>query len=175
MAWTPYLELSLEVPPLKCLDCLFEWRGYADKMICWSRQKRASRSVRSEEEKHIDFDLSTGEDQDLNFNVTTGGAQDEAELLSKKYAWSSESTKIERSWSVRKNFPRSLSCQQQIPETINSSRADFFLDTNRPFRSKWLECFFQKPSNEFGCTRKRVQSSGACNKPVPVISCNFHF
>ena len=38
------------------------------------------------EEKHIDFDLSTGEDQDLNFNVTTGGAQDEAKLLSKKYA-----------------------------------------------------------------------------------------
>ena len=34
------------------------------KMMCWSRQKRASRSVRSEE-KHIDFDLSTGEDQDL--------------------------------------------------------------------------------------------------------------
>ena len=52
-------------------------------MMCWSRQKRASRSVRSEE-KHIDFDLSTGEDQDLNFNVTTGGAQDEAKLLSKK-------------------------------------------------------------------------------------------
>ena len=42
------------------------------------------------QEKHIDFDLSTGEDQDLNFNVTsrltTGGAQDEAKLLSKKYA-----------------------------------------------------------------------------------------
>ena len=35
------------------------------------------------EEKHIDYDLSTGEDQDLNFNVTTGGAQDEAKLLSK--------------------------------------------------------------------------------------------
>ena len=61
----------------------FDWRGYADKMMCQSRQKRASRSVRSEE-KHIDFDLSTGEDQDLNFNVTTGGAQDEAKLLSKK-------------------------------------------------------------------------------------------
>ena len=36
------------------------------------------------EEKHIDFDVSTGEDQDLNFNVTTGGGQDEAKLLSKK-------------------------------------------------------------------------------------------
>ena len=35
------------------------------------------------EEKHNDFDLSTGEDQDLNFNVTTGGAQDEVKLLSK--------------------------------------------------------------------------------------------
>ena len=58
-------------------------------MMCWSRQKRASRRVRSEE-RHIDFDLSTGEvckDQDLiYFNVTTGGAQDEAKLLSKKYA-----------------------------------------------------------------------------------------
>ena len=124
MAWTPYLELSLEVPPLKCLNCLFDWRIYADKMMCWSRQKRASRSVRSEE-KHIDLDLSTGEDQDLYFNVTTGGAQDEAKLLSKKYAWSSESTKIKRSRSDRKNLPRSLSRQQQIPETINSSRADF--------------------------------------------------
>ena len=38
------------------------------------------------EKKHIDFDLSTGKDQGLNFNVTTGGAQDEAKLLSKKYA-----------------------------------------------------------------------------------------
>ena len=38
------------------------------------------------EEKHIEFDLSRGEDQDLNFNVTTGGVQDEAKLLSKKYA-----------------------------------------------------------------------------------------
>ena len=60
-------------------------RGYADKMMCCSQQKRASRSVRSEE-KHIDFDLSTGEDQDLNLNVTTVGVQDEAKLLSKKYA-----------------------------------------------------------------------------------------
>ena len=36
------------------------------------------------EEKHIDFDLSTGEEQDLNFNLKAGGAQDEAKLLSKK-------------------------------------------------------------------------------------------
>ena len=53
--------------------------------MCWSRQKRASRSLRSEE-KHIDFDLSTGEEQDLNFNVTTGGAQDEAKVALEKVA-----------------------------------------------------------------------------------------
>ena len=65
MAWTPHLELSLEVPPLKNVSIVFLTdEDMLTKMMCWSRQKRASRSVRSEE-KHIDFDLSTGEDQDL--------------------------------------------------------------------------------------------------------------
>ena len=48
----------------------------------------STKSVRSEE-KHIDFDLSTGEDQEVNFDVTTGRAHDEARLLSKKCAGSS--------------------------------------------------------------------------------------
>ena len=73
--------------------------------MCLSRQKRASRSVRSEE-KHIDFDLSTGEDQDLNFNVTTGGAQDEAKLLSKKYAGAPTQQKSRGAGQIGRIFSR---------------------------------------------------------------------
>ena len=54
-----------------------------------------------------------------------------------KVRWSSESTKIERSWSHRKNLLRSLSRQQQMPETINSSRADF---------SRYIPTFFVRSS-----------------------------
>ena len=57
------------------------------------------------QEKHIDFDLSTGEDQDLSFNVTsrltTGGAQDEAKLLSKKYDGAPSQKKKNREELVR--------------------------------------------------------------------------
>ena len=87
------------------------------------------------EEKHIDFDLSTGEDQDLNFNATTGGAQDEAKLLSK-------STLELRVNKNREELVRS----EESSQVSESSAADsprqlilpglIFLDTYRPFRSK---------------------------------------
>ena len=138
-------------------------------MLESTKKSFSKRAIRG---KACGFDLNTGEDQDLNFNVTTGGAQDEAKLLSKKSAGASSQQKIERSWSDRKNLLRSLSRQQQMPDT---SRADFSrhiptfsFEVARSFLSTTL-------SNEFGCTRKRVQSSGACDKPVPVTSCNFHF
>ena len=131
------------------------------------------------QEKHIDFDLSTGEDQDLNFNVTsrltTGGAQDEAKLLSKKYAGApSQKKKIERSWSDRENLLRSLSRQQQMPETINSSWADFsrYIPT---FSFEVARIFLSKnlPMSSAARQTKRVQSSVACDKPVPVRSCKI--
>ena len=74
---------------------------------------------------HIDFDLSNGEDQDLNFNVTTGGAQDEAKLLSKKCAGAPSQQKSRGPGQIGRIL-RSLSCQPQMPETINCSRLIFF-------------------------------------------------
>ena len=49
------------------------------------------------------------------------------------------------------------------------------MHTDLLVRSKQLLHFFSKSSTEFGCTRKRVQRSGACDKPVAVTSWNFQF
>ena len=54
-------------------------------MLESTKKSFSKRAIRGKAYRLI-FDLSRGEDQDLNLNVTTVGVQDEAKLLSKKYA-----------------------------------------------------------------------------------------
>ena len=77
MAWTPYLELSLEVPPLKMSRLSF-WLT----RIWWQNDvlesTKRSFSKRAIKGKAYRFWTEHGWRSRSNFNVTTGGAQDEA-------------------------------------------------------------------------------------------------
>ena len=114
-----------------------------------TKKKKAFFSVRSEE-KHIDFDLSTGEDQDLNFNLTTGSLpvdsdQDDAKLLS-----NGRSTLELQVNKTREELVRSEESSQESESSatdawttiINSSRADFFMHTDLSFEAV-IAFFFQ--------------------------------
>ena len=64
----------------KCLDCFFDWGGYADK-ICAKVENKKSSSERAIRGKVYRFWSEYGEFQDLNFNLTTATDQDVAKLF----------------------------------------------------------------------------------------------
>ena len=126
MAWTPYLELSLEVSPLKMSRLSF-WLT----RICWQNDVLESRSTKKNISKRTirgkvyRFWFEHGWRSRSKFQCDYRWSSRWSQTALEKVPWSSESTNIERSWSDRKNLLRSLSRQQQMLETINYSWATF--------------------------------------------------
>ena len=171
MELTLYLELSLELPPLKMSRLSF-WLT----RICWQNDvlesTKKSFSKRAIRGKAYRFWFEHGWRSRSKFQCDDRWSSRWSQVALEKVRWSSESTKIERSWSDRKNLLRSMSRQQQMPETKNSSRTDFSryiptfsFEVARIFLSKtfqwvWLH---EKAGSKFRCI----------DNPVPVISCNM--